>query len=126
LPIVTGSVTPFGREPIPIKLMVDSGGSAVNVDFYHPFEENWKLSGCLRDARDSHATMFTGERPSKRGRVQTLSIGGVQLDEPEVQVLAEAKGGEFRGWDGTLGSGFLKQFRVIFDLPHDRIVLERP
>ena len=126
LPIVAGSVTPFGGEPIPIQLMVDSGGSAVSVDFYHPFEEKSRLSGSLRDARDAHATMFTGDRPSKRGRVEALSIGGVRLEEPEVQILGESKEGGFQGWDGTLGSGFLKQFRVIFDLPHDRMVLERP
>ena len=126
LPIVTGSVTPFGGDPIPIKLMVDSGGSALNVDFYHPFERKSNLSSSLRNARDSYATMFTGDRPSKRGRVQALTIAGLTMDEPEVQVLGEAKAGGFDGWDGTLGSGFLKQFRVTFDLPHDRIILERP
>jgi hypothetical protein len=26
----------------------------------------------------------------------------------------------------NLGSGFFKDFKVVFDLPHDRLILERP
>ena len=126
LPIVAGYVTPFGGEPIPIQLMVDSGGSAVNVDFYHPFEEKSRLAPVCATPGTHTRRCSPATGRSKRGRVQALSIGGVRLEEPEVQILGEAKEGGFPGWDGTLGSGFLKQFRVIFDLPHDRIVLERP
>ena len=126
LPYLSGSVTPFGGKPIPVKLMVDSGGSAFNIDFYHPFEEKYHLIANLRDAANTKATMFTGDRPSTRGRVQSLRIGELTIDAPEVQVLSESKVGELKGWDGTLGSGFLKEFKVIFDLPHDRIIFERP
>jgi hypothetical protein len=126
LPYLSGSVTPFGSDAIPVRLMVDSGGSAFNVDFYHPFEEKHHLVASLRDVAGTTATMFTGERPGTRGRVQSLRIGELTVIEPEVQVLSQSKGGEFKGWDGTLGSGFLKQFKVIFDLPHDRIIFERP
>ncbi len=126
LPYVSGSITPFGGEPIPVKLMVDSGGSSFNVDFYQPFEEKHHIVSNLRDVRDSTSTMFTGDRPGKRGRAQWLSIGTLQVIDPEVQVLGPSKSSELGEWDGTLGSGFLKQFKVIFDLPHDRIIFEIP
>ena len=91
LPIIAGFVTPFGGEPMPIQLMVDSGGSAVKCRFLLSVRGEVETQRQLRDARDAHATMFTGDRPSKRGRVQALSIGGVRLEEPEVQILGEVE-----------------------------------
>ncbi len=124
LPIVAGSVTPFGGEPIPIKLMVDSGGSALNADFSRGFGERTGLIAGMREARDSQVTIFRGGVSSKRGRVQALRIGKLSIDGPEVQVI-DYQTTDPKVMDGTLGSEFLKQFKVIFDLPHDRIILER-
>jgi hypothetical protein len=125
LPIVAGFVTPFGGEAIPIKLMVDSGGSAVNVDFSRAFGEKTNLIAGMREAQDSQVTIFRGDTASKRGRVQSLRIGNSAISEPEVQVI-DYQTTDPKVMDGTLGSEFLKQFKVIFDLPHDRIIFERP
>lgn len=125
LPIVAGSVTPFGGEPVPVKLMVDSGGSAVNADFSRAFGKTTGLLSGMRETRDSKVTIFRGDAASKTGRVQALRIGNVSVSEPEVQIL-DYQTTDPELMDGTLGSEFLKQFKVIFDLPHDRIVYERP
>ncbi len=125
LPIVAGYVTPFGGKPIPMKLMVDSGGSAVNADFSRAFGEKAGLVAGMREAKDSTVTIFRGDASSKRGRVQTLRIGNLSVNEPEVQVL-DYQTTDAAVMDGTLGSEFLRQFKVIFDLPHDRIIFERP
>jgi hypothetical protein len=124
LPIVTGSVTPFGGQPIPVKLMVDSGGSAVNADFSKAFGATTGLISGMIEARDSKVTIFRGDTSSKIGKVQDLRIGNVSVSEPEVEIL-EYQTADPKVMDGTLGSGFLKQFKVIFDLPHDRIIFER-
>jgi len=125
LPIVAGSVTPFGGQPIPVKLMVDSGGSAFHADFSKTFGKTSGLISTLREARDSKVTIFRGDTASKTGKVQALRIGNVSVSEPEVQVL-DYQTTDSTVMDGTLGSEFLKQFKVIFDLPHDRIIFERP
>ncbi len=125
LPIVPGSVTPFGGQPIPVKLMVDSGGSAVNADFSRAFGETTGLISGMQEARDSKVTIFRGDAASKIGKVQALRIGNVSVSGPAVQIL-DYQTTDPKVMDGTLGSEFLKQFKVIFDLPHDRIIFERP
>jgi hypothetical protein len=63
----------------------------------------------------------------KKGRIQALQIGGLKLAEPEVSFSDfQLSGGGGDGLGGNLGSGFLRQFKVIFDLPHGRMVFERP
>jgi hypothetical protein len=125
LPIVNGSVTPYGGERIPVKLMVDSGGSALHADFSRAFGQETGLVAGMRGIRASKVTIFRGDTASKRGRVQALSVGDLTLSDPEVQVI-DYQTADPKVMDGTLGSEFLRQFRVIFDLPHDRIIFERP
>ena len=125
LAIVAGSVSPFGGPPIPVKLMVDSGGSAVNADFSKAFGETTGLLPGMQEVRDSKVTIFRGDAASKTGKVQALRIGNLSVSGPEVQIL-DYQTTDPKVMDGTLGSGFLKQFKVIFDLPHDRIIFERP
>jgi len=102
LPIVTGSVTPFGGQPIPVKLMVDSGGSAVNADFSKAFGETTGLLSGMREARDSKVTIFRGDTASKTGKVQALRIGNVSISAPEVQIL-DYQTTDPKVMDGTLG-----------------------
>jgi hypothetical protein len=49
----------------------------------------------------------------------------LKLAEPEVR-FNNRQFGDAAVFGGNLGSGFLKQFKVIFDLPHDRVVFEQP
>lgn len=70
-------------------------------------------------------TGFTGTTAQKRGRIQALQIGKIIVTEPEVG-LNDFQYADPNVFDGNLGSGFLKQFKLIFDLPHDRMILERP
>jgi hypothetical protein len=70
-------------------------------------------------------TAFTGTTAQKQGRLQALQIGTIVVTEPAVG-LNDFQFGDPNVFDGNLGSGFLKQFKLIFDLPHDRMILERP
>jgi hypothetical protein len=105
--------------------MVDSGGSAANADFSRAFGETTGLVSGMREARDSKVTIFRGDTTSKTGKVQALRIGNVSVSGPEVQIL-DYQTTDPKVMDGTLGSEFLRQFKVIFDLPHERIIFERP
>jgi len=78
-----------------------------------------------RGLREVQVTAFTGTTTQKQGRIHTIQIGKVIVPEPEVG-LNDYQFGDPKAFDGNLGSGFLKQFKVIFDLPRDRMILEQP
>jgi hypothetical protein len=125
LPVIAAMVTPFGGKPIAARLQVDSGGASAHVMFWKGFIERTDLAAGTRDLRDVQVTAFTGTTSQKQGRVQSLQIGGIEVPEPEVG-LNDYQFSDPKALDGNLGSGFLKQFKAIFDLPHNRLILERP
>lgn len=53
-----------------------------------------------------------------------MRIDPITIEEPEVK-LHGYEVGHPKSHGGNLGSGFLKLFRLTFDLPHDRIFFER-
>lgn len=124
LPIVAGAVTPFGRNPIPARFQVDTGGASAHVMLWKGFVEKYDLAAGARDIREVQVTAFTGTTTQKQGIVQALQIGKIAIREPEVG-LNDYQFGDPKVFDGNLGSGFLRQFKVIFDLPHDRMILEQ-
>ena len=125
LPLVAGSVTPYGRDPIPVRLQVDTGGARDHVVFWKGFVEKHDLLAGARGLTEVQITGFTGTTTQKQGRVQAIQIGKIMVTEPEV-VLSNSQYGDPNVFDGNLGSGFLNQFKLIFDLPRDRMILERP
>ncbi len=125
LPLVSGSVTPFGRGPIPARFQVDTGGARGAVMFWKGFIEKHDLAAGTHELRDTQVTAFTGTTTQKQGRVRAIQIGKIVVAEPEVG-LNDYQYGDPKIFDANLGSGFLKRFKVIFDLPHDRIILEEP
>ncbi len=125
LPLVAASVTPFGRDPITARFQVDTGGASAHVMFWKGFIEKHDLAAGARGLRDVQVTAFTGTTTQKQGRIQAIRIGKIVVAEPEVG-LNDWQYGDPKIFDANLGSGFLKQFKVIFDLPHDRMILEQP
>ena len=125
LPLVTGSVTPYGGQPIPVRFQVDSGGAAAHAMFWKSFIEKHDLASGARGIKEVQVTAFTGTTTQKQGRVQALQIGKIVMNDPEVG-FNNYQGGDPTVCDSNLGSGFLRRFKVIFDLPHDRMILESP
>ena len=60
--------------------------------------------------------LINGFRSSQQGRVQKVTLGDV-----ETRDLLVADGGK----SSRVGLGYLRQFRVTFDIPHDRIFLAK-
>ncbi len=125
LPIVAGSITPFGGEPIPARFQVDSGGARADVMLWKGFVGKHGLLSGARDVIEVPVTGFGGTTTQKQGRIQAMQVGQITVTEPTVG-LNNFQYGDPKIFDGNLGSHFLKQFKVIFDLPHDRLILERP
>jgi PDZ domain len=59
------------------------------------------------------------------GRLRTIQLGGYTIEDP-VAAFSQSNpaSGQSKNIAGTIGAGFLKRFLVIFDLPHQRIILE--
>jgi len=124
LPLVAGSVTPFGGEPIPVRFQVDTGGASASVRFWKGFIEKHDLVAGARGLKEVSVTSFTGTTTQRQGQVQSLQIGKIAVKEPEAG-FNDFQYGDPKVFDANLGNGFLQQFRVTFDLPRDRIILEQ-
>jgi len=125
LPLVKGWVTPYGKQPIQVRFQVDSGGAAAHAMFWKSFIEKHDLASGAREMKEVQVTAFTGTKTQQQGRVEAIRIGKVVVHDPEVG-FNDYQGGDPTVCDSNLGSGFLKKFKVIFDLPHDRMILEWP
>ena len=123
LPVVAGSVTPYGRDAIPTAFQLDTGAAGTAVAFWKTFVQKNDLVSGTRELAEASATGFGGSHGAKTGRVRALQIGGITFDHPFVR-LNEVDYGNPEAFGGNLGSGFFEQFRVFFDLPHDRLILE--
>lgn len=125
MPIVTAALTTYGGTPVPARLMVDSGGARASAMLWKSFDDQHGLLANAHNVTVVPITGFGGTTQQKIGRIQAMRVGGITIENPEV-ALIDYMLGNAHTYDGTLGSGFLKQFNVIFDLPHNRLILERP
>ena len=67
-------------------------------------------------------TGLGGGLESLMGRVASLSIGDVELREPVVSLARERTGGDAAPpYDGLIGIGVLRRFRVFFDRAESRV-----
>jgi Aspartyl protease len=115
-------VTPFGRDPIETRFLLDTGASGTNVAFWKDFIEKHDLAAGVHGLSDTEATGFGGSHSAKEGLVRAIRIGGIRIADPKVR-LNVIPYGDANVFGGNLGSSFFKQFKVTFDLPHDRLIL---
>lgn len=63
---------------------------------------------------------YNGETQNRRGKVRSLRIGTISLDQPTVTFFAKGP------LPGAIGNGFLQDYVVTIDYRNKVIVLERP
>jgi len=124
LPVVAGTVTPFGKAPIATRFQLDTGGSGTNIVFWSAFYTKHDLLSGTRDLSEILQTEFGGTHTVKRGRVQAITVGDIIVSEPDVR-FSEREMGNPESYGGNLGSAFFRLYKPIFDLPHDRIIFEK-
>ncbi|MBE0658228.1 MAG: aspartyl protease family protein [Bryobacteraceae bacterium] len=125
MPIVIASLTTYGGGPVAARLMVDCGGARASAMLWKAFDDRHGLLAGAREVKQVSITGFGGTTRQMLGRIQQLRVGGITIENPEVGLIDYVLG-DPNTYDGTIGSGVLKQFKVIFDLPHSRLILERP
>lgn len=124
-PIAEGTITPPGRDPIPCRLIIDTG-VRFPIALFRPFSERHALHDSPGGLRDF--VIGAGAGGFSRGdvgRLSTLSIGPASFAKP-VAVYSRDIVGVFSmdGPDGIVGGELLRRHRVTFDYPHRRMILE--
>lgn len=67
-----------------------------------------------------------GSTTSDIGRIEVLSIGGVELHRPIVNLFGDSAGALSRNgsWEGNIGGAVLRRFTVFLDYPRKRMIFE--
>lgn len=113
------------EQTIPVKLLIDSGGSDALWLFENSKPEIIVSNKYFRD--------FLGEGLSgtifgKRSQIHSLKIGSFILKEPTVSYpdsLSTADARKFTERNGSLGGTVLTRFQVIFDYPANKITFKK-
>ncbi len=123
-PYINGKIV--SEEPtksIPVKLLIDTGGS----DSLWLFEdENVKVPTNSFD--DFIGEGISGTIYGKRSRLKSFSLKGLVLKEPNVaylDTLSTLHARKFKSRNGSLGGNILKRFTVVFDYPRAKITLKK-
>jgi hypothetical protein len=128
-PIVRARVTVPGAEPIEAALLVDEPHPHCLL-FATPFSRAHNLPAAAEKVAGrlvaGSATGVGGITPYQVGRIEALELGGVSIRRPTA-AFAESRAGAFARTDiaGIIGGEILRRFRLIFDYPHRRLILER-
>jgi hypothetical protein len=125
LVVARGSITPNGHAPIPCRFIIDTGVRTTLV-LFHPFSLAHHLLGPRGSAiSGTIGGGAGGETKGDVGRLASLSIGSVTIARPTALCSRDTVG-VFAGHDpdGIVGGELLRHYRVTFDYPHQRLILE--
>ena len=113
------------KESIPVKLLIDSGGS----------DAMWLFENSHPDLEppEKYFIDFLGEGLSgtiygKRTFIESLNLGHFKLKRPSVSYpdsVAIKKARKFKSRNGSLGASILKRFVVTFDYVNKTIMLKK-
>ena len=110
---------------IPIKMLIDSGGS----DAIWLFEySNEKIVTPENFFTDFLGVGLSGTVYGKRSRISSLGLGKFLLKKPTVSfldTLSTKEARRFNKRNGSIGTGILKRFTVWFDYPNNRLMLKK-
>jgi hypothetical protein len=122
-PYVTGRVDVPGLEPIEGDFVIDAG-SGFGLTFTPQFAREHRLLEKMSRTIQTKARGVGGEFSLTIGRVETLELGRFKLKEPTMAIPQTSGFIAKEGAAGNIGGLVLRRFKVIFDYPHRRMILE--
>jgi hypothetical protein len=115
----------LGTKLIPVKMLVDSGGS----DAIWLFENSKpEIKTPKRFFNDLLGEGLSGSIFGKRSRIPKLKIGRFKIKKPTVSFLdsiANLNAQKFKNRNGSLGGNILKRFTVWLDYSKEQIMLKK-
>jgi predicted aspartyl protease len=116
---------PLRLMSLPVDLLLDTGTNSTNLSW-----ETWqRLSRVWTPTSTIDGVVRAGfpTPPAFLVCVPSLWLGDIGITDQAMRIQRPVDSGAFsaEGFGGTLGSEFLRQFEVTFDLKHDVIFLKR-
>ncbi|EJF09863.1 aspartate aminotransferase [Pontibacter sp. BAB1700] len=120
---VEAGVRQHNGDSIKVKLVIDTGASH-SVSLYLPTNDRLQLPPKVMEAYLGRG--LSGDINGKIGRINSFSLGKYELQDlpasfPDEESIKAAL--NLANRNGNLGSDILKRFTVIFDYPHERMIL---
>jgi len=113
-----------GRAPIEGNFRIDTGGSHALI-LQSPFVKAQKVLETIPKTIAVPLAGVGGETSVRLGRVQSLQLGRVTLENPVTTFAQSAKGALANpNLTGNIGDGILRRFKAIFDYRNRRMILE--
>lgn len=124
LPYVKARVVlPDGRS-ITGKFVIDTGASS-SLILSQGVIERERVEASLGKTMTVQSRGVGGATPLRLARVARLELGGFTLDQPVAALQPPGPGNiSAEGTIGNIGGGTLNRFKVIFDYPRRRMILE--
>ena len=114
------------EKEIPVKLLIDSGGS----DALWLFDESsLDISIPERHFNDYLGRGLSGNVYGKRSKIKKIKLGNYILEDANVaypDFNSIEKVYKHEGRNGSLGSEILKRFRIVYDYPNKRLTIKKP
>ncbi len=118
-------VNPVSTNIIPVKLLIDSGGSDALWLFENSHPE---ILAPTKFFNDFLGEGLSGTVYGKRTYIGALVIGKFELKEPTVSFpdsLSISHARQFEERNGSLGASVLKRFNLIFDYQNNKISFKK-
>ncbi|HXN99944.1 MAG TPA: PDZ domain-containing protein [Candidatus Acidoferrales bacterium] len=123
-PILHAKVSIPGQKTLEADFIVDTALDFPIV-FSRTFTDEHRISSAhFKTISASYPSVDAGAK-ILLGRLKTIQLGGYTIEDP-IAAFSQSNppSGQSKNIAGTIGAGFLKRFLVIFDSPHQRIILE--
>ncbi len=116
-------VLPSGKRVMGTFLVDTGWRSALSLNT--PFVQAQRLSAMTRTVVATTGVGIGGATTEAVGRIESLQLGRYIIKNP-VSTFSKAKSGVLAedGMSGVIGGEVLRRFKVIFDYPHHRMILE--
>ena len=108
------------------RFLIDTGGGFVSAILNTPFAAaNHFPAPSQKSVSDRAFAGLGGETALLITRARSFLLGSFVIQEPVIYV-SQDKGGALSvsNYDGVIGAGVLGKFKLIFDAPHRRLILE--
>jgi hypothetical protein len=112
-------------KKIPVKMLIDSGGSDALWLFEHSKKEIVTPETYFEDFL---GVGLSGTIYGKRSRIAGLEIGDFRIKEPTVSFLdsiSTQNARRYKKRNGSIGSNILKRFKVWIDYPNQRVMFKK-
>lgn len=124
-PYINADVTviePYNKK-IPVKLLIDSGGTDAVWLF-----ENENMQIPQKSFRDFMGEGISGSIFGMRSKLKSLSLKSFVFKEPNVAYLdstSSLHARKFKDRNGSIGGNILKRFKVTFDYPNSKVTFKK-